>query len=323
MTPQDGKAIRERIFPEAAKTITLSTASISTDEGDMLTQFCEQIKNLVPSLKIKKDGDSTFQAPAMVVGRYDNVAYQAIPSGKMLTSFLDALCHTAAGDYQVGATTGDLLKQIELPIQLKLYVSSNCPHCPTALRQLQALAETSKKIRLVIVQAELFAEAARVDEVRSVPTLILDDQFRWTGELDLQELMTICIRRDPAQLSAASLKQLLEEGEAERVANMMVDTSQVFPALIELLVHERWSIRLGAMVAVEYLADSAPALAEQMGELLWKKFSQLSASVQTDVIHVFGEINSDSTRNHLHDIISGAYDANVKDDASEVLEEIT
>lgn len=322
MTPQDTKTIRERTFQEPVTTINLCTSSDASEEADLLTHFCEQIKDLIPSLKITKDDDSTFQPPAIVVGHHDNVAYRAVPSGNMLASFLDALCHTAADAYPVPDAAKDLLKKIELPVQLKLYVSNNCPHCPNTIRRLLALAEASKKIRLVIINAEQFAEAAGKDKVRSVPTLILDEQFRWTGELDLQELMTISIRRDPAQLSATSLKQLLEEGEAERVANMMMDSGQIFPALIELLIHARWSVRLGAMVTMEYLADSAPNLADQIGNRLWKAFRQLPASVQTDVVHVFGEIGSESSRGYLHRIITGTYDGQVIDDAKEVLAEI-
>lgn len=140
--------------------------------------------------------------------------------------------------------------------------------------------------------------------------------------MDLKEILTLCVQRDPSQLSAASLRQLIEDGQAGRLAQMMIDANTLFPALVELLTHERWSVRLGAMVTAEYLADEAPPLALDLATRLWDRFADFTDPVKGDVLHVIGQVNSDITRGYLNSVLSGNYDESVKEAAAEALEEM-
>lgn len=258
----------------------------------------------------------------MVIGRHDNIAYHTVPTGKLLHLFLQALSEDSRQQAdELGEDLAHQLSQLNLPVALKSYVATQCPHCPEAVRRLQILAAGSPMIRLRIINAELFPEWTGADQIRSVPTIILDDQFRWSGDLQLKELLTMSLERDPCQLSSTSLRQIIEDGDAQRVADMMAESGQVFPALIELLTHERWSVRLGAMVAAEYLADQAPSLALELADQLWDCFSGLTAQAQGDVLHVIGQVRSQKTRSRLEKVISGGYDETVIEAASEILDD--
>lgn len=258
----------------------------------------------------------------MVIGRHNNIAYHAVPAGKLLRLFLQALsADSREQPDELGKDLALQLSQINLPVALKSYVATQCPHCPEAVRRLQILAAASSMIRLRIINAELFPEWTRADQIRSVPTVLLDDRFRWTGTFQLEELLTMSLERDPAQLSSASLRQIIEDGEAQRVASMMAESGQVFPAFIELLTHERWSVRLGAMVAAEYLADQSPVLALELSDQLWGCFSDIAEQTQGDVLHVIGQVKSQKTRSYLAKVLSGNYDEMVKEAASEILDD--
>lgn len=290
--------------------------------GDQLSRFCEELKRLAPHITIKMDSDIAFEGPVMVVGRHKNIAYYAIPTNKMLRLFLDALDTAGETQYERNADIDEQLKRIDLPAALKLYVADQCPHCPQVIRQIQVLAAKSPLVRLKIMNAGLFPERAQTDQIRSVPTLILDDQFRWIGQVNTQELLKLCSNRDPSKLSADSLRQLVESGDAARVATMMAESDQIFPALVDLLIHPRWSVRLGAMVAAEYLADEAPELGLALCRMLWDLFAELSPQVQGDVTHLFGLVDTDVTRENLKAIASSTFDEEVKASAAEVLAEM-
>jgi hypothetical protein len=139
----------------------------------------------------------------------------------------------------------------------------------------------------------LFPGPAQDHAIRSVPTLILEDRLRWSGPLKMEEIVDQCIRRDPTQLSATSLRQIIETGDAPRLSAMMTERGQILPALTELLCHERWSVRLGAMVTMEYLCDDAPELAAGFIPLLCERFSGLNETVQVDVVQVLAQIKND------------------------------
>ena len=319
MTPQDEQMIRQTSF---AGTEPPPTIVLSRDKGAVgaeLARFCDRLKELAPGLKIKNDSDIPFPAPVLAVGRHQNIGYQAALSGKLLTCFLEAL---TSGDAGPDPQADDQLKAIDLPVILKLYVAAQCPHCPQSIRQLQALAAKSPLIRLRIVDAALLSHEAEADQIRSVPTLILDDQYRWTGPVATEELLSLCTQRDPSQLSAGSLRQLIEAGDAARVAGMIIEAGKLFPALADLLTHDRWSVRLGAMVTAEYLADEAPDLSLELCRSLWERFPRLSPQVQGDVVQVLGQVDTEVCKDCLRSILSGKFDAEVKTVAAEVLEEM-
>jgi hypothetical protein len=322
MTPQDEQMIRQALFLEADPLPTIVHARDKGDAGEELALFCDRLREMVPGLKIKNDSDIPFPAPVLAVGRHGNIGYQVALSGKLLGCFLDALDDAAQQDAGSDPRVDDQLKAIDLPVILKLYVAAQCPHCPQSIRQLQALAAQSPLIRLRVVDAALFPGEAQTDQIRSVPTLILDDQYRWTGAVNTEELISLCVQRDPAQLSAGSLRQLIEAGDAARVAGMMITAGKLFPAISDLLVHDRWSVRLGAMVTAEYLADEAPELSLELCRSLWERFPGLSPQIQGDVVQVLGQVDAEVTQGYLRSILSGDYDAEVRTVAREVLEEM-
>lgn len=320
MTPQDIKTIQRHHLPKkAAPVIRLS--SDDSEHSRRMAQFCDELKQLAPQVEIKKDDGAGFQAPAMVVGRNENIAYCGVPTGKLLQLFLKALSNTPAHAHQPDGDLEAQLNRIGLPVDLKLYVADQCPHCPKTIGRVQILAADCALMRLRIISAALFPEETKADQVRSVPTLILDDQFRWTGPVRVRELLKLCLNRDPAQLSSASLRQIIEQGDARRVAELMAQSGQIFSALIELLTHRLWPVRLGAMVTAEYLADQSPELAIQLSDRLWDGFAGLSDQAQGDVLHVIGLVKTRHTWEYLQSVISGDHAEAVKEAAAEILSE--
>lgn len=321
MTPEDRTLADNWAHRGESMTLTLATASGAV--GERMAEFCHDIEAIAPALKVKKTSDETgFSAPAMIIGAHKNVAFQAVPSGKLLERFLSALAPGSDGATNLDDALATIMEKIDLPIPLKLYVAPQCPHCPGMLDRLLPLASSNPHLRLTIIDAQQFDEAALNDQVRSVPTLIMDSQFRWSGPCDLHEVLNMALQRDPAQLSAASLRQLIEDGQAQRVSQMMVEADTLFPALIALLTHERWSVRLGAMVTAEYLADDAKPLALDLAARLWDQFDNFSDPVKGDVVHVMGQVHSDTTRGYLDSVLSGDFDETVKEAAAEAIKEM-
>lgn len=320
MTPQEKASILNALPANKSAVLTLARSPEPSAIDDQMSLFCEQLVAITPHIKIKKESDGTLTSPALITGARSNIAYQAIPAGKMLQRFVEALAQTADSRPPMDGDLEKRLAEVELPVALKLYVAEQCPHCPKALERFQSLAGASSKIRLAVIDAAMFQQLSQADNVRSVPTLILDDQFRWTGQIDVKEVLNICIERDPAELSADSLRQMIEDGAAQAVSQMMMDSGRHFPALIELLAHERWSVRLGAMVVAEYLAEAAPALADEMIEPLWQGINGASQQAQGDMVHVLGQIPSPVVHTYLHRVITGAFQPSVVEAAREALE---
>jgi hypothetical protein len=322
MTPQDKQTIKQWAAQHAVDPGKVVLASGNGAEADAIARFGEQLKQLIPMISIHTDSDEiAFEPPTVVVGPQQNIGFQVVPSGKILEAFLAALPPQPPTNKALNHRIAKRLKKIDLPVDLTLYIALQCPHCPNTLSRLIPLACENRLIRLCIIDAQLFSDKSNKNQVKSVPTLLLDDRFRWSGKIDIDEVLAISVERDPAGLSPGSLRQLIEDGQAERVATMMLDSQQIFPALIELLIHERWSVRLGAMVTAEYLAAGSELLSLTLSDMLWQRFADLTEQVRGDVVHVLGESPSDVNQARLMKIATGAFGDPAKEAAEEVLSE--
>jgi hypothetical protein len=163
----------------------------------------------------------------------------------------------------------------------------------------------------------------QTQQIRSVPTIVLDDQFRWTGSVPLEELIETINTRDPISLGPASLENIIKEGGADRLAAMMLEAENLFPAFYEVLTHSKWPIRLGAMVVMEEIIESNQDLAAEVLDPLWNRFHQVPAQIQGDILHVFGETGDSRSISWLESVLSGDFDREVKEAAREAVEKIS
>jgi hypothetical protein len=227
--------------------------------------------------------------PAIVLGA--SVRWQAIPEGGELMPFLRTLeMHFSPGSAaaSVPEALRSQIESVSLPADLKIYVTPQCPFCPNVLREILPLALLNPVLHLAVIDGALFPELAAGDGVRSAPTVILDGAFRWTGAGHMDEIVDAVLNRDPAHFGAKSLEDFIKEGNAGALAQMMIDRRQVFSAFTDLLENSDWSVRLGAMVVVEEIAEKSPELSEEMLNLLWNRLHVISGPARGDVIYLFG-----------------------------------
>ncbi len=177
-------------------------------------------------------------------------------------------------------------------------------------------------LQLTIIDGSLFPETLQALGIRAVPAILLDDRFRWTGSIPLEEIIKAINTRDPVSLGAASLENILKEGGAGRLAVMMLESNQLIPAFYDVLTHNKWPIRLGAMVVMEEIAETNPDLAAEALSPLWGRFHQVSAQIQGDILHVFGEIGDPRAVLWLEAVLAGKFDPEVKEAAQDAIKRI-
>ena len=287
----------------------------------LFQQFCDDLTRLVPKINISKVEADPQDPPQILIG--SRLRYQAVPAGYELQPFLETLVAHESNSVKMAEPIKNLLKKNKLPASLTVFVAPECKFCPQIVRQLVVLPMADKHLQLTIVDGTLFPEMAETQKIRAVPTIVLDNQFRWTGSVPLEELIEAIRTRDPASLSPASLESIINEGEARRLAAMMLEAEKLFPAFYEVLTRDKWPIRLGAMVVVEEIVEANPNLAVELLDPLWGRFHQLPAQTQGDILHVFGEIADPRAVPWIKSVLSGDFDPEVKEAANEALENIS
>jgi hypothetical protein len=282
--------------------------------------FLGDLVRLVPQIKLVTETIDPDQRPGMAIK--ENLIYHAIPAGMELAPFLDALSLAGGKAPSVDDAMGGQVEAVTLPGDLRVFMGLHCPHCPAVIARLTPLAVSNRNIRVSIIDCALFPEEAEGEKVQAVPTVVLDDGFRWTGQFRIQEILDVLIHRDPAALSPSVLERMLKEGNASRLASMMLEREEIFPAFLGLLLSKSWPVRMGAMVVMEELAESNPALARRTIGPLWDRFDEADDAVKGDLLYVFGELKSAETLPRLREIQAGPFAADVREAAAEAVEKV-
>jgi hypothetical protein len=320
MTPREERIV-SRWGEGIADQVPLAVVWKEDEAGRKIREFCRDLKRLVPTLRLEEEEGSPESLPEIRVR--DNLRYRAVPEARELEPFLRFLHSADPPASDLRPDLRELLRQVEVPATLRVYISPHCAFCPHAVTPCLALADASASCRVVVIDGTLFPEPAEKDMIRSVPTVILDEAFRWTGSVDIEDLVTMIARRDPSQLSPDSLEQMLHEGRAEELANMMIEGGKVFPAYLDLLVNGNWTVRLGAMVAFQYLVESRADLASRASRALWERFPGTEDPIKGDILYLFGESGDVSLLPLLTSVLEGADAPEVKEAARDAVKSLS
>jgi len=316
MSPEENKLIatlKDRLHGPIH--IQLRTSADARSKS--LERFSDELARQVPQIRLTHEkADEADATPGFLIT--SSILYQAVPHGTELRPFLDMLIDISK--QYLEDKHEEPVGESEIPATLKLYVSGMCAFCPAMVKKVVSLVRQCTNVHLTIIDGMLFAELAEKDHIRSVPTLILDDQFRWTGSVAREEVLATIQHRDPAELSATTLAAMISEGNAYQLSDMMLKQACIFPAFIDLLIHEAFSTRLGAMAAAEEIAENQPALASQMATLLVERFESQSDAVKGDMLYIVGVSGDHQFIGFLKGVASGPYDESVQEAAVEAIE---
>jgi len=303
-----------------SRDIKIGLAASGHPLSQMFQKFCDNLVQLVPKIRIAKEDGSAHQAPQILIG--NGLRYQALPGGLEMPPFIEALTALDSEPIQITESIKSRLKKNNLPATLIVFMAPQCTYCPQVISQLIPLSMVEAGVQLIVIDGSLFPDAAQTHKIQSVPTILLDEQFRWTGSVPIDEIIDAISTRNPALLGATSLESIVKDGQASHLAAMMLDAREIFPAFYDLLIHDKWPVRLGAMVVIEEIAAQAPRMASEIIEPLWGRFERVSDQIKGDLLYLFGEIGDPNVIPWLEAVSAGEFDAEVIEAAKEALEKL-
>jgi len=87
-------------------------------------------------------------------------------------------------------------------------------------------------------------------------------------------------------------------------------------------VHELFSVRLGAMAAMEDIAEQNISLASTVAEPLLERFDRQNDQVRGDILHILGEAGNAAIIPRLKEISKMQSDPEIHEAAAEAIEKI-
>ncbi|MEW5983756.1 MAG: thioredoxin family protein [Acidobacteriota bacterium] len=283
--------------------------------GDRVRAFAERLGTLASRVRVSMDLGRGAERPVILVG--SRLRCLGAPQGTALGPFLEALQRfgTVAATRDAGDTDVRGLEGADV----RVYVSPHCPHCPVATRELLRLLELEPRVTLTIVDAELFPELAASDRVRSVPTVLVAHQYRSTGDVAIDEILRALHGAAP---DSDVIGRLLDGGDADSVAAMMVESGNVFPAVLDRIAHDAMTFRLGAMAAMERLIETAPDVARRAEAGLWERVAGASREATGDLLYVIGEAGTSASVPWLETFYDTTRDDDLREAVADALARI-
>ena len=121
--------------------------------------------------------------PALaVIGKKDfGVRIFGIPYGYELQTLVDAITNVSRGKTDLTDKTREILKDIQSPVRIQVFVTLTCPHCPTAAAIAHRLAVESDFIRADVIDSTEFPALAQKYAVLGVPKVVINEKVEFTG----------------------------------------------------------------------------------------------------------------------------------------------
>jgi glutaredoxin-like protein len=165
-------------------------------------KFCEEVIELIQELaalskkikvelynflkdydKAKDYGIDKMPAIAMIGSKDYGIRFYGIPSGFEFSAFVDDLLDVSKGNSRLSENMKTLIKSVNKPLHIQVFVTPTCPYCPRAVRIAHQMAMESDFIKADTVEIIEFPHLAHKYNVMSVPKIVINDALEFVGVL--------------------------------------------------------------------------------------------------------------------------------------------
>lgn len=197
------KQLKE-IFNDLKNNVTIA---LFTD-GDCYTcpetsSYMEEVAALSDKINltkydIKKDSGPAAEygvvmAPSIVLldadGQYKRIKFNGIPAGHEINSFIGSLIEVSGAESKVPEDIEKRIATINKPVNIKVFVTLSCPHCPGAVLTAHKLALMNSNIEAEMIEAETFGELSEKYNVSGVPKIVINETHELVGNQPIQQFL--------------------------------------------------------------------------------------------------------------------------------------
>lgn len=187
------KSVKMVLFTDGDECQTCKETKMLLTEVSALN---EKISLDIKDIKDNEDLASQYgieMFPSFVIldeeGTYKGVKFNGIPAGHEINSFLSALMDMSGIDFGFDKAIGNRLDKLDRKVNIKVFITLSCPHCPGAVSNAHRLAMSHPMIESEMVEAQTFGELSQKYNVSGVPKIIIDDTHELVGNQPIEEYL--------------------------------------------------------------------------------------------------------------------------------------
>jgi glutaredoxin-like protein len=199
LSDQDRETVRARLAViERPVTLLFFTQTIGAPESVYVTKrVLEEIVSLNDRLSLEEanlvlDRDRAAQygieyIPAVVLlrdGADTRIRFLGAPAGYEFMSLIEAVVLAGTEDSGLSENARALVSQhVTGPLDIRVFVTPTCPHCPRAVTLAHRLAVENPQIQATCIEATEFMDLSRRYNVTGVPKTVVNDSIEILGAL--------------------------------------------------------------------------------------------------------------------------------------------
>jgi glutaredoxin-like protein len=158
-----------------------------------ISELTEKITFVEKSLENDKADAKKYDitlAPSFVIldheGKYKGVKFNGIPAGHEINSFLSAVIDMSGVEFGFEPEIIERIKKIDKPVNIKVFVTLSCPHCPGAVSNAHRLAMLNDNINSEMIEAQTFYDLSQKYKVSGVPKIVINEKHELMGNQPLE-----------------------------------------------------------------------------------------------------------------------------------------
>ena len=119
------------------------------------------------------------------------INFFGIPGGHEFNSFVLAILNLAGLGKKLDTDKADEIKSINKPLDIEVFVSLSCTHCPDVVQALDSIALYNDNITVSMIDSGIYPEEAKSKDIQAVPTVFINDKLASIGAKTFDELLEI------------------------------------------------------------------------------------------------------------------------------------
>ncbi len=202
--------VKDQIKSHLTQMVNPVTMVLFTQANKEACMYCEETQSLLEevsalndklSVEVKdldNDQDLATQygvtlTPSFVMldseGNYSGVKFNGIPAGHEINSFLSGILGMSGADPGFDAATLERIKKINKPVDIKVFVTLSCPHCPGAVAKAHQLAMLNPHVQGEMIEANTFQALSQQYNVSGVPKIVINDNIELLGDQPIEAFL--------------------------------------------------------------------------------------------------------------------------------------
>lgn len=146
----------------------------------------EDDQEKVKELKVDK-------VPAIVLLDSDKkdhgVKFYGIPAGHEINSFITGVMEMSGVGETLPKALNERIMDIDQAIDIKVFVTLSCPHCPGAVAKAHKLALLNNNVTGEMIESQTFGEMAQKYDVSGVPKIVINDEYEIVGNQPIDKFL--------------------------------------------------------------------------------------------------------------------------------------